>query len=60
MINELEDEIKEMRAIVVRTGANNIDKLEKEKTIVINELKDVKDKLLNANVELSKSNEILK
>lgn len=54
MIGELEDEILEMRAVVVRTGGNKIQKLETEKSSIQDELKNVKEQLASANSDMSK------
>lgn len=54
MIGELEQEILEMRAVVVRTGGNKVQKLESEKSGILLDMKDIQDQLTAANVELSK------
>lgn len=54
MISDLEDEVKEMRAVVVRTGAVNLQKLEEEKSSAIQELNDFKEQLTSVSAELSK------
>lgn len=54
MISELEEEILDQRAIIVRTGANNLQKLEAEKIKILSELKDVKEQLFLANTDISK------
>lgn len=54
MIGELELEILEQRAIIVRTGANNLQKLEAEQKNTLLELKQIKDQLDNAQAEISK------
>lgn len=53
MIGELEDEIVEMRAVVVRTGGYQMQKLESEKSAIQIDLKDTKDQLTSANAEIS-------
>lgn len=55
MIAELETEINEHRAVIVRTGANNLQKLENEQKQTLLELKQIKEQLDNAQADLSKS-----
>lgn len=55
MIGELEAEILEQRAIIVRTGAINLQKLETENSKTITELEKVRDQLAKAQADLSKS-----
>lgn len=52
-IEELEDEIKDLRAMVVKGGADKIQKLETEKNTIETELKSVKEQLNTANSEIS-------
>jgi transcriptional/translational regulatory protein YebC/TACO1 len=52
MIEELEDEVAEMRAIALRAGANQLKKLEDENKKIAAELAD----LNNRNEELQKDN----
>lgn len=54
MVEDSEEEINEMRAIVLRTGAAQIQKLESEKSSALIELKDVKEQLSAAKAESSK------
>lgn len=54
MISEQEDEIKEMRAVILRTGADKVAKLEDEKTKLASDLNSFKDQLTKVNTELSK------
>lgn len=54
MVEDSEEEINEMRAIVLRTGAAQIQKLESEKSSALKELKDVKEQLSAAKTESSK------
>lgn len=54
MVEDSEEEINEMRAIVLRTGAAQIQKLESEKSSALIELKDVKEQLSAAKTESSK------
>lgn len=58
MIGELEVEVLEMRAMVVRVGANQLQKLESEKSDILMDLKELKDQLTSANAELSKEGSI--
>lgn len=44
MIEELEDEVTEMRALAVRVGAGEVKKLEDEKSKLIKEMSDIKTK----------------
>lgn len=53
MITELEVEVLEMRAMVVRVGGNHLQKLESEKSDILTDLKELKEQLTSANVELS-------
>lgn len=53
MISELEVEVLEMRAMVVRVGGNQLQKLESEKSDILMDLKELKEQLTSANVELS-------
>lgn len=53
MIGELEMEILEQRAIIVRTGANNLQTLETDHKNTLLELKQTKEKLENTNADLS-------
>lgn len=53
MITELEVEVLEMRAMVVRVGGNQLQKLESEKSDILMDLKELKEQLTSANVELS-------
>lgn len=52
MIEELEDEILEMRAIAVRAGGGELKTLESEKTNLAKELADMKTKLEESSSEL--------
>lgn len=54
MIGELEVEVLEMRAMVVRVGGNQLQKLESEKSDILMDLKELKEQLTSANVDLSK------
>lgn len=54
MVEDSEEEINEMRAIILRTGAAQIQKLETEKSSALLELKDVKEQLSAAKAESSK------
>lgn len=54
MVEDSEEEINEMRAIILRTGAAQIQKLETEKSAALIELKDVKEQLSAAKSESSK------
>lgn len=54
MVEDSEVEINEMRAIILRTGAAQIQKLESEKSLAFIELKDVKEQLSAAKAESSK------
>lgn len=54
MITEQEDEIKEMRAIILRTGADKVAKLESEKSKLATDLNSFKDQTTKLNTELSK------
>ncbi|XP_037040029.1 centrosomal protein of 290 kDa isoform X1 [Bradysia coprophila] len=60
IIGEQEDEIKEMRAIVLRTGANQVQKLEEENKSATKELKDVKTKIKNLEERISKQDTVIK
>ncbi|KAG4066400.1 hypothetical protein HA402_007036 [Bradysia odoriphaga] len=60
IIGEQEDEIKEMRAIVLRTGANQMQKLEEENKSATKELKDVKTKIKNLEERISKQDTVIK
>ncbi|KAM7351099.1 uncharacterized protein ACRADG_004081 isoform 4-T6 [Cochliomyia hominivorax] len=53
-VEELDDEIKEMRAIVLSSGAHSIKNLESEKVALEDELKDYKMKLTQAETDLQK------
>lgn len=55
MIGELEMEILEQRAIIVRTGANTLQKLESEHKQTLLELTNLKEKLDVVQADLSKS-----
>lgn len=59
MIGELEVEVLEMRAMVVRVGGNQLQKLESEKSDILLDLKELKEQLTSANVELSKDQAVL-
>lgn len=54
MIEELENEIKEMRAMIARTGAHTLKDLENEKKMIETKLKESQEQLSTANVEISK------
>lgn len=54
MISDQEDEIKEMRAIILRTGADKVAKLEDDKAKLTSDLNSFKDQLTKVNTELSK------
>lgn len=54
IVTELEDEIKEMRAIVVRCGANDVQKLEASMSIAQEDVKRAQEQLDAANIEISK------
>lgn len=53
-VEELDNEISEMRAIVLSSGAHTIKSLENEKVTLEDELKDYKTKLTQAETELRK------
>lgn len=55
MISELEEEIIEMRAVVVRTGGYQLQKIEAEKSTYLSDIKELKDQLMSANAEISKT-----
>lgn len=59
MIGEQEVEIKEMRAIVLRTGANQVQKLEEENKSATKELKDVKAKIKNLEERITKQDTVV-
>lgn len=44
MIEELEDEVSEMRAIALRTSAYKLKKLEEDNTRISDELTDIKNR----------------
>lgn len=54
IIEELEDEVSEMRALVVRTKGNKLQAVEDEKKKLEKDIRDAKDKLEAANCEISK------
>lgn len=56
IIEELEDEVTEMRALVVRTKGNKLQTVEEEKKKLEKDIRDTKDKLDTANSEISMSN----
>lgn len=53
MIGELEQEILEHRAIIIRTGGDQLQKLESEKNTFLLDLKEAKDQLSGAQAEIS-------
>ncbi|XP_037828813.1 nucleoporin nup211 isoform X3 [Lucilia sericata] len=53
-VEELDDEISEMRAIVANTGAHTIKSLESEKKSLEEELREYKNKLTQAETDLQK------
>ncbi|XP_046802523.1 putative leucine-rich repeat-containing protein DDB_G0290503 isoform X1 [Lucilia cuprina] len=53
-VEELDDEISEMRAIVAKTGAHTIKSLESEKKTLEEELREYKTKLTQAETDLQK------
>lgn len=55
MIEESEEEILEMRAIMVRTGAYKLRKLEEEKVIITEEFSELKKKLDESLKEIRKT-----
>lgn len=55
MLDEQENEIKEMRAIVLRTGADKLQKLDLENKNMFAELNVLKDQLAAANSEIGRS-----
>lgn len=54
ILTEQEDEIKDLRAIVVRTGANDMKKLEVDKSMAQQEITKIQEQLDAANIEISK------
>lgn len=59
MISEQEDEIKEMRAIFLRTGASQVQKLEQENKSSTLELKEIKTKIKNLEEHISKQDTVV-
>lgn len=53
MISEVEDEIMEMRAVIVRTGGYQLQKLEAEKNTYLSDIRELKDQLGAATAEIS-------
>lgn len=58
MIGELEQEILEHRAIIIRTGGDQLQKLETEKNTLLLDLREAKDQLSGAQAEISEWFEI--
>lgn len=54
MIEDLEKEVIQYRAIAAKCGAEKLDKLETENTKLSGQLKESQDKLKTANSEISK------
>lgn len=54
MMEELEDEVAEMRAIALRSGADKLKLIESEKTKCLADLKKAQDELASAQTEISK------
>lgn len=54
MIGELEQEILEHRAIIIRTGGDQLIKMESEKNALLLDIKESKDQLEAAHAEISK------
>lgn len=54
MISDLEQEILEHRAIIIRTGGNQLIKMESEKNALLLDMKESKDQLAAAQSEISK------